>query len=84
MSINYKSPEYKLYRLKNRLNYFSTDRPTIYEVQDTKGKFVCSFTNPDYLKNYQTDEYIVIELDLDLEIANLIKEIAYIESTINY
>lgn len=82
--MNYKSPEYALYRLKNRLNYYQKSKPTIYEIVDTKGIFICSFTNKDWLPLYQTEEYVINELDLDVEMDILKEKIKSIESTINY
>ena len=82
--MNYKSPEYTLYRLKNRLNYFEKCKPTIYEIVDKKGIFICSFTNKDWLPLYQTEEYVINELDLYIEMELIKEKIKSIESTINY
>jgi len=82
--MSYKSPEYTLYRLKNRLKYYQTERPVIYEIVDEKGIFICSFTNKEWLSKYQCDAYVIIELDLDSEIEIIKNRISSIEININY
>jgi hypothetical protein len=66
------------------LKYYQTERPVIYEIVDEYGRFICSFTNKEWLSKYQRDGYVIIELDLDSEIEIIKNRISSIESNINY
>ena len=66
-------PEYVIYYLSKRLKFLEENRPRIYHVFDSKGKFNCTITS----------EKLVQELEnLRNRPAEIIKEIEYVDKIV--
>ena len=71
MSERSKIDQYILYKLKSRLHYLESRKPTMYEVIDQQGKVVCSFNYSKWVEQFEAEGYIVREVDREEEVRRL-------------
>ena len=76
----YKTKEYALFRLKSRLHFIETQKPTLYEAISEDGKWYCSFFEIKWVKKYEDEGLTVKVADLEEEIRHLKSRIDYYES----
>lgn len=76
----YKTKEYALYRLKSRLHFIETEKPTLYEAISEDGKWYCSFFDNKWIKKYEDEGLTVRTADLEEEIRHLKSRIDHYEN----
>lgn len=76
MGIDYKSKEYALYRLRNRLHFLESTSPIMWEAINEDGSFHCSFFDKSLIDDYKSKGYVVGQADIKLEIDYLKTRIA--------
>lgn len=76
----YRTKEFALYRLNNRLHFIETQRPKLYEAMSEDGKWYCSFFETKWIDKYEDQGLTVFEADIEEEIRYLKSRIEYYEN----
>ena len=82
MSQRSKTDQFILYKLKSRLHYLESRKPTLYEAVDKEGKVFCSFNNVEWIEKFEKEGYVVRQADIEEEIRGLKASIASYERLI--
>lgn len=79
MTNTYNSKEYALYRLKSRLHFIETQKPTLYEAINEDGMLYCAFFDENLIKKFEDDGLVVRKADIEEEKRHLKSRIDYYE-----
>jgi hypothetical protein len=82
MSQSSKTDRYILYKLKCRLHYLESRKPTLFEAVDKEGKVFCSFFYAKWIEKFEAEGYIVRHACIEDEIRALKASIASYEKLV--